>query len=194
VIGAVFGDHTQMKRSTHPAVCAAVVSASLVLAACHRDQQQSSDGKPTSARKSPVAVKHGPTAAEQTAGMVEAAATGKSTMPVQLKFDLPQRPVVGQPLVVNIALISQIDADTAKVRLDDSSGLDVAAGGGDHVIGKIDPDFVYRQEIKLVPSADGVFFLNFTVTLRHDEIDDIRTFTVPIIVTANRPAAADGAH
>ncbi len=59
---------------------------------------------PTPHISAPVAVKKGPTAAELTAGMVEAASQGKSQWPVQLKFELQQRPTVGQPLEINVAL------------------------------------------------------------------------------------------
>lgn len=166
----------------------------LVLAACHRDHQQSPAGKVTPAHKAPVAVKQGPSVAEQTAGMVEAATAGKSAVPVQLKFDLPQRPSVGQPLGVNIVLIPAIAADSATIQLSDSGGLGIAADAAAIVIGNIEPDNVYRQEIKVTPASDGVFFLNLAVTLKHDEVAETRVFTVPIIVTANKELAVNAKH
>ena len=65
--------------------------------ACHRDSN--APPAPVSApRVTRPAVKKGPGADQLTAGMVEAASQGKSQLPVLLKFELPQRPTLGQPL------------------------------------------------------------------------------------------------
>ena len=65
---------------------------------------------------------------ESTAGMVEAAAQGKSQAPVALKFDLLQRPAVGQQLEVAVALLPQVDAGSGTIDVSGSDGLQLAAG------------------------------------------------------------------
>ncbi len=60
--------------------------------------------------------------------MVEAASQGKSQAPVMLKFDLLQRPTVGQPLEIALALLPQIPAAAATIEVAASDGLQVAAG------------------------------------------------------------------
>ena len=55
--------------------------------------------------------------------MVEAAVQGKSQVPVELKFDLLQRPVQGQPLEIAIALLPQIAARSATIAVTGSDGL-----------------------------------------------------------------------
>ena len=62
-----------------------------------------------------------------TADMVEAASQGKSQAPVTLKFDLLQRPTVGQPLEVALALLPQIAGGTGRHRC---HRLGQPAGGG----------------------------------------------------------------
>ena len=78
--------------------------------------------------RTPAAVKPGATAAEQTAGMVQASSQGKSKTPVELKFDLAQRPKVGQPLEINLALISQISASPATIQVSGADDVSVAPG------------------------------------------------------------------
>ena len=43
---------------------------------------------------------------------------------------------------------------------------------------------VYRQSIKVTPTADGVLLLGLTVSLKHDDMTESRAFSVPLIVGA----------
>ncbi len=116
VIGGVFGDDRNMAGTNEdhdaPSCCCSArrrrwrLSSRTQARRCGRPRHRS---KP----KAPVAPKPGATAAEQTAGMVEAASSGQiASCRSQLKFDLAQRPKVGQPLDINLALIAQIDAQS----------------------------------------------------------------------------------
>jgi len=130
----------------------------------------------------PTAVKRGPTPEELTAGMVEAVTMGKSTVPVAVKFDLPQRPTAGQPVEVTIAVMPQIEADPATVAITGSDSLVLEPGSGPIEIPAVEPTQVYRHTVKLTPTAEGVQLLDLTVTLKHDEIVETRQFAVPVIV------------
>ena len=82
------------------------------MAACHGESGDAPVAAST-ATHAPAPVKRGPTPEELTAGMVEAVTVGKSTLPVLVKFDLPARPVVGQPLEVIVAVMPQVAAEDA---------------------------------------------------------------------------------
>ncbi len=99
-----------------------------VLSACHPDSGNPTQPKPAPQVKVPVAANKGPSAAQLTAGMVEAATQGKSQLPVALKFELKQRPKVGQPLDIDIAVMPQIDASPANIQVTGGDGLTVAPG------------------------------------------------------------------
>jgi hypothetical protein len=159
------------------------------LGGCHRDSSQSP--KPAAAPKAraPVAQQHGPTVEAQTAGMVEAASQGKGQAPVALKFDLMQRPIVGQSLEIAIALIPQIAAGPTTIDVTASDGLQVAADDGQIAFPAVEALQVYRHSIKLTPTDEGVRLVTLTVSLKHDEMTDSRVFSVPIIVAAAKAAA-----
>ncbi|HEY2783104.1 MAG TPA: hypothetical protein VGI90_20185 [Steroidobacteraceae bacterium] len=127
------------------------------------------------------AVKPGATAAEQTAGMVQASTLGKSQVPVELKFDLAQRPKVGQPLEVNLALIAQISATPAIIQVSGADDVSVASGANQFEIAAEEAGEVYRQTVSVTPNAEGVVLLGVTVQLKHDEMVDKREFSIPII-------------
>ncbi len=167
-----------MKTVTVLSLCAIAA-----LSGCHRDSGTSA--QPASGPrtlKKPVAVKKGPTSAELTAGMVEAAAEGKSQLPVDLKFDIKERPTVGQPLDVSIAVMPQIDADAGNVQVSGGTGLTVDPGASQIALAGVQAGQVYRQEVKVTPAQDGVLLLALTISLKHDEMTDSREFSIPLIV------------
>lgn len=166
------------------------VVALLLLAGCHGDSGGAPAADVTPHAKRPPAVKRGPTPEELTAGMVEAVTMGKSTVPVTVKFDLPQKPTAGQPAEVTIAVMPQIEADPATLVVTGSDALVLAPGSGPIDIPAVEPTQVYRHNIQLTPTAEGVQLLALSVSLKHDEIIETRQFSVPIIVAPGDSAAA----
>ena len=159
-----------------------LLSSVAALSACHRDSGEASQAAAAPRASAPAPVKKGPTAAELTAGMVEAASQGKSQAPVLLKFDLPRRPLLGQPVDINIAVMPQIDAGAAAIQVNGGDGMTVAAGMNQIDLPSVEAGGVYRQLITVNPSAAGVLLLNLTVSLKHDEMTESRVFSIPLIV------------
>jgi hypothetical protein len=166
----------------------------LLAAGCQRESGDAQRLNPAIHKKAPVAAQRGLTAAELTAGMVEAATQGKSQAPVGLKFDLLQRPVQGEPLEIAVALLPGEPADPATVEVSGPESLQVPAADLKFEFASVEPAQVYRRSIRLTPTAEGVFLLTLTVNLKHDQLADTRVFSVPIIVagTASSAPASSG--
>ena len=177
VIGGVFGDYRRMKTVRVLALC--IVAA---LGACHQDSGTPNQPKTAARVNLPMIAKKGPTVEELTAGMVEAAAQGKSQLPVRLKFELKQRPVIGQPLDIDIAVMPQIDASAASVQVTGGDGLTVAPGAKQVDLPSMEVGQVYRQTVTVTAAADGVLLLGLTVSLKHDDVTDSRAFSIPLII------------
>ncbi len=77
--------------------------------------------------------------------MVEAASQGKSQLPVRLKFDLAQRPTLGQPLDIGIAVMPQIDASPAAIQVAGGDGLTLPPGANQLDLPDLEAGQVYRQ-------------------------------------------------
>jgi hypothetical protein len=150
--------------------------------ACHRDDGTPPPPKPAPRISVPVVAKQGPSAQDLTAGMVEAASQGKSQLPVQLKFDLEERPTLGQALEINIAVLPQIDASPAGISVLGGDGFTVAPGANQIELPAVEAGQVYRQSVKVTPTADGVLLVNLSVSLKHDEMTESRAFSIPLIV------------
>jgi hypothetical protein len=173
-----------MKKGRLLLLCAASL-----LTACQRDSSQDPAVTPALQPSVPVAAKHGPSPQELTSGMVEAVSSGNAQVPVDVKFDLQQRPTLGQPLEIAIAVIPQIVANQGTVEITASDGLTLPAADGQLEIPSMDAMQVYRRTFKVTPTAEGVQLIGVKVQLKHDDVTESRAFSVPIIVVA----AADGA-
>jgi hypothetical protein len=155
------------------------------LCACHRDQGSGEPPPPPKPKPHivvPVIAKKGPTVEDLTSGMVEAASQGKSLLPVQLKFDMRQRPKLGQVLDIDVALIAQSDATSGDIQVAGGDGITVAADTAHITLQGVEGGQVYRQSLKVTPTAEGVLLLNMTISLKRDELSDSRTFSIPLIV------------
>jgi hypothetical protein len=150
--------------------------------ACHGDSGTPPQPQAKPHISVPVVAKKGPSAGELTAGMVDAASQGKAQVPVTLKFDLQQRPVLGQALDINIAVLPQIDASAADIQIAGGDGLTVGLPTDQIDLPDVKAGQVYRQSLKVTPTAEGVLLLNLTILLKHDEITESRAFSIPIIV------------
>jgi hypothetical protein len=101
---------------------------------------------------------------------------------VLLKFDLVQKPTVGRPLDINLAVVPQIDASAAQIQVVGGDGITVPAGTNQIDMPALEAGQVYRQSIKVNPNAEGVLLLNLTLALKHDEITESQAFSLPLIV------------
>jgi hypothetical protein len=170
-----------------------ILSALAATAGCQRDSGGANGPSHAARTKAPVAVQRGPTVEELTAGMVEAATQGKSQTPVGLKFDILTRPVQGQPLEIAVALLPGESAVPATVDVTGPDSLQLPDDQKKFEFASVEPAQVYRHSIRLTPTAEGIYLLTLTVSLSHDQLADIRVFSVPLIVEGNgSPAPSAG--
>jgi len=167
-------------RNAAIAAAAAIFAASL--AGCGQDPKTPASSAAAPHIKAPAAAKKGPTAEELTAGMAAAPSVGKSVLPVEVKFELADRPKIGQMLEINLALVPQIAGGPATVQVSGDDGLDATQSDNQFEIAEVEAGEVYRHTVRMTPTADGVLLVNLTVSLKHDEVSDSQVFSVPVIV------------
>jgi hypothetical protein len=152
------------------------------LAACHRHpgNAPAAPAKPQPGVQPAVVPNQGSNPQQSTADMVEAVVQGKAQAPIELKFDLLERPVQGQPFEVAIALLPQTAARSVTVAVTGSDGLKIDPG--DFEFPAIEAAQVYRHSIKVTPTTEGFYLLTLSVSLLHDQTSDSHVFSVPILV------------
>lgn len=152
------------------------------LAACSQEASPPSSVATTPRIKAPAPARKGPSAEEQTVGMSAAPTTGKAPLPADLKFELAERPKIGQVLEINLALLPKFDGGPATIQVSGSPGLDAPQGDIPFEVPEVAAGEVYRHTLHLTPTTDGVLLVYITVSLKHDEVSDSQVFSLPIIV------------
>ena len=101
---------------------------------------------------------------ELTAGMVEAAVQGKAALALKLKFELAQRPKVGQPLDVNLALVPQLAGSPLVLQVTASDGIEVNSTSQSFEVPSVEAGAVYLHTLRLTPKAEGVLIVGLNVS------------------------------
>ncbi len=171
-------------------LAAALLAACSGLTGCNGASNPAPVVRVAPSASAPVAVKPGPTPEELTVGMVEAVSSGKSTVPITVKFDLPHRPVVGEPVEVVIAILPQVAADSATVQVTGGEGLRLAPDALPLEITSLEPTQAYRVSVMLTPTVEGLQLLGLNVSLKHDDTNEMRSFSVPLLVSTSAGTAA----
>jgi hypothetical protein len=114
---------------------------------------------------------------------------GTGDGPVGLKFQLGQRPVAGQPVVMTLRLVANQPLEHLEARFHPDEGLEIRQGRDFDPEGPMDAGATLDHALTLVPGRDGVFTVMATVTTGAAAEGVSRSFVIPIVVGA-APAAA----
>jgi len=177
IIVRMAGDTMRTKYAAFAALCCCAC-----LAACSQDASPPAPGAAAPRVKAPAPVHKGPSADELTAGMAAAPTMGKSPLLADLKFELADRPKIGQVLEINLALVPKLDGGPASVKVSESEGLEAAQGDAPFEVPEVTAGEVYRHTLHVTPTTDGVLLVNLTVSLSHDDVNDSQSYSVPVIV------------
>ena len=119
---------------------------------------------------------------------------GNTPLPVQLKFDLRQRPEVGQPLDVDIAVVPMSAAiDRVFGKVAGEEGLDLVSGADLQEAGKPVEGTPIQYSIKVLPKQDGIYTLTAVLSVDSGGVISSQTYAIPVIAgqgIPDLPAAA----
>ncbi|HEX4387023.1 MAG TPA: hypothetical protein VH109_00185 [Steroidobacteraceae bacterium] len=113
---------------------------------------------------------------------------GSAPLPLELKFDLRERPEVAKPVDVYLAIVplsAAIDRVFGKVAGED--GLELVSGGELQEAAKPTEGVPIQYSVKVLPKQDGIYTL--TANLSVDSAGQIssQTYTIPVIAGQGIP-------
>jgi hypothetical protein len=103
-------------------------------------------------------------------------------VPLQVRFQLHQRPEVGQPVDVDLVLVPSSDAVdevSGKVQTDD--GLDLVSGGQIPPTDHPAQDVPIAVSVKVLPKRDGIFTFSAILTVDTAGQTLTQTYSMPVI-------------
>jgi hypothetical protein len=118
--------------------------------------------------------------------MVTAVSSARSTTPINMKFALSARPVVGTPVTLTVALIPAPGVAINHIQASFQPG-DRLQLLTDRVLEVSGPDAgqLLEQQLSVVPQQAGVLLLNATVLVDTDGGSLARGYTIPVIAADN---------
>ena len=164
------------------------VAAAALLVACG---SRSGDGaKPTAAKA--VSSKAVNPADQLSRNMVSAVAANKpSILPIQVNFELEDRPQVGQPLDIELAIVPMsASVDRVSGKVEGEEGLEVVGGGEiaptDHPV----EGTPIRQSVKVLPKREGILTVHAVMTVDAGGQTSSEAYAVPLIAAGGAPDAS----
>jgi hypothetical protein len=109
---------------------------------------------------------------------------GGDNGPVGLKFQLGQRPVAGQPVVITLRIAANQPLELLSAAFLPDEGLVVGQGGDFAPQGHMEAGGTVDHTLTVTPSHDGVYTVLATVTAGSPEAAISRNFVIPIVVGA----------
>jgi hypothetical protein len=111
-----------------------------------------------------------------------AAVSGGGESPVGLKFQLGQRPVSGQPVVITLQLVANQALEHLEARFLADDGLTLTQGGAFVPEGHLDAGEAVDHALTVIPTREGVYTVLATVTTGSAAEAVSRSFVIPIVV------------
>jgi hypothetical protein len=124
------------------------------------------------------------------ANMVSAVSSGKSFGDISLKFDLRGRPVAGEPVDIDLAIIPAQELNSVSATFQPGDGLEVTQGGKTPAISHPPVGVPITHTLTIVPQRDGVFYVNAVVLADSPAQSVSRNFAIPLIAAAGATAPA----
>ena len=158
-----------------------------VLAACGSDSEDVTavpQVKKADAVQAPV---------DPTAKMARAVNVGKSTVPIELKYEIASKPIVDQPIEIELAIVPKQGADSMTIGFAASGGLTLSAESAPS-IDVVKSGQPHTVKLSAMTDKPEMFYVTVTATLYSAGSSSARTFAIPLIVSQPTPPAAADAE
>lgn len=157
------------------AIAAALLLGMFTLSACQGDNEPAPAGKATPT----AADEAGPPPAAGSAA--DGASPGKPTAPISMQYDIIGKPVVGQPVLVNVRVSSSQGPVSVSYTITDTSALAFEQGQVER-LEIVDPSIDGVQQLSVIPQRAGRAYVNVSAEVQTSMGTMIRSMAIPIEV------------
>ena len=120
--------------------------------------------------------------------LANAVATGKSSAPLDLKYDITVKPTVGQPFEMELTFLPRMSADALEVEISAVEGLTLV-GSGQVRFDNVQAGERYTTKVLAQSGAAGMYYIGVAAKMTTKMQTEVRNFSVPVVV--GTPAAAE---
>jgi len=194
----MFPSRIESSRFRRPSTtAAATLLAAALVAACgggkgEEEAAQVAQGPAADAAASPVAAAP-PAVDPAKARLASAVADGKTSAPVDMKYDVLTKPAQGQPFEVELVFDPRRAADTLEIEITDAPGL-VLVGERTAKFGPVEAGQSYTAKVLVQGDNAGLYYIGVLAKMSTQVQSESRAFAVPVVIgdpaAGQKPAAA----
>ena len=116
------------------------------------------------------------------------AAIKPSALPIQVKFELRDRPQVGQPVELDLAIVPMsASVDRVSGKVEGEEGVEVVEGAQIAPTDRPAEGTPIRQSVKVLPRQDGIFTVRVVVTVDAAGQTSSEAYAIPLIAGSGTP-------
>ena len=119
--------------------------------------------------------------------MAAAVADAKTTAPIDLMYDIPAKPEVGQPFTVELAVKPRLPSDALDVEVGDSPGIVIEGERASRFL-DVEAGTPYKFTFTARGDTAGLYYIAVVTKLSTQVQSDGRAFSVPVVI-GTPPAA-----
>lgn len=116
--------------------------------------------------------------------MVTAVSSGKTSLPVDVRFALRQRPELGQAAELDLLVTPTAQIDRLTTSFHAQEGVAIREGAEPSVQDRPEPGVAIPHRLTIVAQQDGIFYVDATVLADWGGESVGHTFTIPVIAGA----------
>jgi hypothetical protein len=170
-----------MRTDVSLALRAVIVSCLIVaVGACSQKPESTAESKPASGGASAAAV----AAASELAAsdMVVAVGTGKSSVPVEVRFNHAKRPEIGVPLEVVVSVLPTGPVERLQLVFQAQDGVRVTANSNFGPVERPTVGTDIRHVVTVTPRLEGVHTVSAVVLVETADVSLSRSFAIPLVI------------
>lgn len=182
---------------------AAVGALAAMLAGCGagKEPESATDAAPTEPAKTESvaglpATPPATAADEKEKRMATAVTDGKTSAPVDMKYDLPAKPDVGLPFEVELAFDTRLAANALEVEINEAPGL-VVASEKSFKFEPVEGGRTYTTRILVKGDNPGLYYIGVVAKMSTSVQTESRAFAIPVVIgdppAAEKPAPSKDA-
>ena len=113
--------------------------------------------------------------------LANAVVTGKSSAPVDLKYDISAKPAVGEPFEVELTFMPRLAADSLDVEISAVEGLTLV-GNEALRFENVQAGERYAAKVLAQSEVAGMYYIGVSAKMTTKVQSEVRNFSIPIVV------------
>jgi hypothetical protein len=107
---------------------------------------------------------------------------GKPGAPIEFKYQLAGAPQVGQPLLIDYAVVPMKAIPAVRLMIATSGSLTLGRSTAPPMLRNVEAGAEYWHELVVTPQENGIFSVNLIATVGEGPQTLARTFSIPVVV------------